>query len=131
MMKKRETTFPLTAYEKREVELARAALAKALTEAGAGHAVPLLTVEFTKTRPVTECAASYVLTITADDKCREDKDDPAVQALYSAMVHGKGRLPNLTIEDDPVRLRHEFSGCIDLQMPKVTQVLRQVRVPKP
>lgn len=130
MMKKRETTFPLTAHEKREVEQARAAFAKALNDAGAGDAVPLLTVEFVKTRPVTESAASYILTITADDKCREDKNDPAVQALYSAMTHGRGRLANLTIEDDPVRLRQEFSGCIDLHIPKVAQVLRQVRVPK-
>lgn len=127
---KKQTTFPLTAHEKREVEQARTAFAKALTEAGAGHAVPLLTVEFVKTRPVTECAASYILTITAEDKCREDKNDPAVQALYSALTHGKTRLPNLTIEDDPVRLRQEFSGCIDLHTPKVAQVLRQVRVPK-
>jgi len=130
-MRKHETTFPLTTHEKREVEQARVAFAKALTEAGAAHVVPMLTVEFVKTRPVTETAASYVLTITANDKCREDKNDPAVQVLQSALVHGRDRLPRFTIEDDPVRLRHEFVGCIDLYMPKVAQVLRHVRVPKP
>ena len=129
-MQKRVTTFPLTAIEKREVEQARVAFAKALTEAGAAHVVPMLKVEFVKTRPVTESAASYILTITAEDKCREDKNDPAVLALHSAMVHGRGRLSALTIEDDPVCLRQEFSGCIDLHTPKVAQVLRNVRIPK-
>lgn len=126
---KKQTTFPLTAHEKREVEQARTAFAKALTDAGAAHVVPMLTVEFVKTMPVTERAASYVLTITANDKCREDRNDPAVLALHSALLHGRDRL-DMTIEDDPVRLRHAFSASIDLHTPKVAQVLRQVRVPK-
>lgn len=129
-MKKRETTFPLTPHEKRDVEQARATLAKALNDAGAGHVVPMLKIDFVKTRPVTESAATFVMTISTEDKTSDDRLDPAVQALFSAVAHGRGRLANLELEDDPVRLRHEFSGCIDLHMPKVAQVLRHVRVPK-
>jgi hypothetical protein len=129
MRKPERKSLPLSAFEKKEVESARIAFAKALTDAGAAHVIPLLKVDFIKTVPLTESPAHYIVSIATADKCRLDTDEPEVAALFSALAQGRSHL-NMRMVEEPLALEHEFSGSIDLHTPKVADILRNVRIPK-